>query len=200
MQSILPNDHRLKVHGRSQTITAKEFVINGNYEKSNRPLIDLSDNLVNNQRGDIAMLYRNQSLESRRAVRAAFTLMELLVVMAIIVIIAGFGGYYVIGQLNESKVTQAKIKAKNIAKAVDTYYIDHSTYPQQLDQLLQKSEIGKGPYLTSREEIIDPWNQPFQYDPSGQKNAAAGKVIQTPDVFTTTPDGRTVGNWSDQTK
>jgi general secretion pathway protein G len=185
----------------SQTDAAREVVIKGNYEKSHGLLIDPSDNLLKtNKPRRYAMLQRNPQPERRLAVRAAFTLMELLVVMAIIVIIAGFGGYYVIGQLNESKVTQAKIKAKNVAKAVDTYYIDHGTYPQQLDQLLQKSEIGKGPYLTSREEILDPWNQPFQYDQSGQKNQQVGAVIQTPDVFTTTPDGRTIGNWSDQRK
>ncbi len=48
------------------------------------------------------MLIRNQDPAPRRA---AFTLMEMLIVVAIIVILASMGGYYVIGQYNEAKVS-----------------------------------------------------------------------------------------------
>src|SRR6266540_2651771 len=123
------------------------------------------------------MILRKPQFAQRRLVRAAFTLMELLVVMAIIVIIAGFGGYYVLGRLDEAKVTSAKIKAKNIEKAVESYYVDHDVYPQGgLQVLLQKSEIGKGPYLTSQEDILDPWGKVYQYDETGQRTIAASGV------------------------
>jgi len=62
------------------------------------------------------------------------------------------------------------------------------------------SELGKGPYLTNQNEIFDPWGKQYQYDQSGQKNSASGATILIPDVFTTTPDGRMVGNWSDTKK
>lgn len=141
-----------------------------------------------------------QMNRTMRRSRPAFTLMEMLIVVAIIVILASLGGYYVIGQYNEAKVSEAKVKARTISKAVDTYYIDHGEWPTDLTLLLQKSELGKGPYLTNQNEIIDPWGKPYQYDQSGQKNSASGSVIIIPDVFTTTPDGRMIGNWSDTKK
>jgi general secretion pathway protein G len=143
------------------------------------------------------MLIREQERGLRRL---AFTLMEMLIVVAIIVMLAGLGGYYVIGQYNESKVSTAKFKAQQISNAIKTYYIDHDDYPGDLTILLQKSELGKGPYLTKQDDILDPWGKMYQYDPSGQQNTQFGSVIQTPDVFTTTPDGRTIGNWSDNKK
>ncbi|MCI0680651.1 MAG: type II secretion system protein GspG [Gemmataceae bacterium] len=146
------------------------------------------------------MIVRMNRIDIVRRTRPAFTLMEMLIVVAIIVILASLGGYYVIGQYNEAKVSEAKVKARTISKAVDTYYIDHGEWPTDLTLLLQKSELGKGPYLTNQNEIIDPWGKQYQYDQNGQKNIEYGSVIAIPDVFTTTPDGRMVGNWSDTKK
>lgn len=143
------------------------------------------------------IVHKNRAV---RRSRPAFTLMEMLIVVAIIVILASLGGYYVIGQYNEAKVSEAKVKARSIGKAIDTYYIDHGVYPNDLTALLQKSEIGKGPYLVNQNEIIDPWGKQYQYDQSGQKNSQAGATITVPDVYTTTPDNRMVGNWSDSRK
>ncbi|MCS7045934.1 MAG: type II secretion system protein GspG [Gemmataceae bacterium] len=138
--------------------------------------------------------------QSRRnlVVRAAFTLMELLVVMAIIVIIAGFGGYYVLGQLDRAKVNGAIQKARAIVQAAETYKVDHGDYPQDLSQLLVKDEEGRGPYLKSREDLLDPWGRPFQYDPNGTQTMAANQTqARVIDVFTVVPgENRTIGNWS----
>ncbi len=140
----------------------------------------------------------------RTARRSAFTLMEMIIVVAIILIVASLGGYYVMGQMDQAKVSQAKIKARNIGKAIDTYKIDNGEFPPNLEALLTKNpQTGTGPYLISAEEILDPWNREYQYDPSGQRNAGqagAAQGIIIPDVFTTTPDGRIVGNWSDNKK
>src|ERR1700756_4286829 len=93
--------------------------------------------------------------------RAAFTLMEMLVVVAIIVVLAGVGGTYLIGQLNESKVSTAKIKARNIASACGMYLVDNGVSPASLDLLLVKNAEGKGPYLKGVDDLRDPWNNPF---------------------------------------
>jgi general secretion pathway protein G len=127
--------------------------------------------------------------------RAAFTLMEMLVVVAIIVVLAGLGSVALIGQLNESKVSAAKIKAKEVSVAIDAYYVATGQYPPSLEALVQKTADGAGPFLKNVDGIMDPWGKQFQYDPSGGQNAQHGATVQTPDVFTTAPDGRLVGNW-----
>ncbi len=145
------------------------------------------------------MILQNHAARVRQSRRGAFTLMEMLVVVAIIVALAGVGGVFLIGQLNESKVSTAKMKARNISKAIDIFQVDNGEYPHQLDQLLQKHPVTmKGPYLQSVDDLLDPWGRPFNYDPTGQKNLAAGAVVPIPDVFCQVPtDGRIVGNFKD---
>jgi general secretion pathway protein G len=142
------------------------------------------------------MVSRTQPLVSRNIRRAAFTLMEMLVVVAIIVILAGLGSYYVIGQLNEAKITQTKIKAKNISKAIDNYYVDNGVYPPDLESLLVQTPTGHGPYLTNREDIFDFRGQPFLIDPNGTRNAAAGATVKIPDVYVVIEGRGEIGNFS----
>ena len=53
-----------------------------------------------------------RSPSQRAARRVAFTLMEMLVVVAIIVVLAGIGGAYLMGQLERVKVNSATAQAK----------------------------------------------------------------------------------------
>jgi general secretion pathway protein G len=140
---------------------------------------------------------RSVSLE-RQFRRAAFTLMELLIVVAIIVVLAGLGGTFLFGQLASAKMQAAQAKAYEIGKAIEMYKLDHDQFPAGLEALLQKDADGKGPYLKSLDAIKDPWDRKFEYDPSGSNNKRVGDVGGTPDVFCTVPDsGQTVGNWKE---
>ena len=55
---------------------------------------------------------------ARHSARRAFTLMEMLIVVAIIVALAGVGAFYVLPQLNKSKENLAKAGAVNVEKAL----------------------------------------------------------------------------------
>jgi len=146
------------------------------------------------------MIIRNDQLnhlhERRR--RAGFTLMEILIVVAIIVILASLGGVAVMNQYKGSQVSTAILKARSIGSAVKQFYIDNNRYPNDLNELLVKNDVGKGPYLTNQTDILDPWGQTYQYDAGGNQSRANGVLDGSPDVFTTAGDGsgRVIGNWS----
>jgi general secretion pathway protein G len=128
----------------------------------------------------------------KRRARHGFTLMEILVVVAIIVILAGLGGYYVMGALNSSRIDAAKIKAQEIGKAVQTYNLhNQGQWPPTLQTLLTRDSNGHGPYLKSQEMLIDPWGGAYQYDPSGPMNNGL-----EPDIWCIGPQGQKLGNWS----
>ncbi|CAO4141714.1 Type II secretion system protein G [Methylorubrum aminovorans] len=64
-----------------------------------------------------------------RSAEAGFSLVELLVVLAIIGMIATMVTPQVIGYLGRAKGETARIQVKNIAQAVELYYLDNGAYP-----------------------------------------------------------------------
>jgi general secretion pathway protein G len=126
---------------------------------------------------------------ARHTPRRAFTLMEMLIVVAIIVALAGIGAFYVLPQLGKAKDKIAKANAGNVEKALMAYKVDHQTYPNDIAALTVKDELG-GPYIDA-DGLLDPWGQQFQIDVSGQHHNGA-----KPDVWTTSPEsGQQIGNW-----
>ena len=126
--------------------------------------------------------------ESRR--EPGFTLMEILIVVAIIVILAGLGGYYLLPQLDKAKEGTAKARTMTLDSAVGTYYTNHSSYPASVQVLTQPDpENNNKPYVTD-DAILDPWGQQYQMDVGGQRNKGA-----KPDIYTTSPSGKVIGNF-----
>jgi general secretion pathway protein G len=126
--------------------------------------------------------------------RAAFTLMEMLVVVAIIVALAGVGGYFLIGQLSQSQRDVARLQVKGpLQTAVGTYYTRNNRWPQSLDELLQTDAKGRPPILEDKDALTDPWQGRYQYDPAGPRNNG-----RRPDIWAVDPkDGAQIGNWPD---
>jgi general secretion pathway protein G len=131
--------------------------------------------------------------EPKRRQRAAFTLMEMLIVVAIIVALAGIGGYYLIGALSGAQKDAAYLQTKALTAACTGYAAKHAgDFPESLDQLLQKDAAG-GPFLESPDALLDPWGQRYQYDKSGPMNNA-----MKPDIWTIDqkdPAKAKIGNW-----
>jgi len=134
------------------------------------------------------MLYRKTALQQAQR-RAAFTLLEVLIVVAIIVMLAGAGVYYFLQRLESAKIDTAQAECKAIAAQCSMYYADYGQFPPNLETLTQVQPDGRGAYIPP-EKLLDPWKKPYQYDPAGPMNGG-----NQPDVFTFTPKGIKIGNF-----
>ena len=135
------------------------------------------------------MLTRHTTRQKARTTRRAFTLLEILVVVAIIVMLAGIGGYYYIQQLESARAGRAKADCEGLSAQVEIYKMNNHEYPTSIDQLAAPQPNG-GSALVPPDKTRDPWGKPYTIDPSGQHNSGLKA-----DVYTVTPKGQVVGNW-----
>ena len=106
---------------------------------------------------------------ANRACRpAGFTLLELLVVVAIIGLLVGYVAPRYFAQIDKSEVTAAKAQIDSLGKALDQYRLDTGHYPTTemgLDALVRQppnEPKWNGPYL--RKAVpADPWDHPYLY-------------------------------------
>jgi general secretion pathway protein G len=127
----------------------------------------------------------------RSARRSAFTLLEVLVVVAILVVLAGVASVYVFRYLDDSKKDRVKVDLQALTKACEAYKLRNDDFPPSLSVLVQPTDGGK-PFLDGGPQALnDPWGKPYQYDPSGGNSGGL-----KPDISTTSPDGVQINNWS----
>lgn len=110
-------------------------------------------------------------MRTRNASRAGFTLAELMVVIVIIGLLATLVVPNVVAKLGRANIVKARADINSIAGAVTEYAIDNGgKYPETLDQLIQPDQSGHT-YLDLEKEPMDPWGNPYQYEPppSGQQ-------------------------------
>ena len=104
---------------------------------------------------------------------AGFTLLELLVVMVIIGLLAGYVGPKYFAQIGKSEVKTAKAQIDALDKALAQYRIDTGHFPtteQGLAALVTKPQNEpkwEGPYL-AKGVPNDPWGNPYQYKSPGE--------------------------------
>ena len=102
---------------------------------------------------------------------AGFTLLELLVVVAIIGLLAAYVGPKYFSQLGRSEQGVAKAQVEAFARALDTYRLEVGRYPtseEGLDALLNKpanADRWNGPYL-QKAVPLDPWDCLLYTSPS----------------------------------
>jgi general secretion pathway protein G len=103
-----------------------------------------------------------------------FTLLELLVVIVIIGLLAGYVAPRYFSQVGKSEIQVAKAQIESIEKALDQFRLDVRRYPtaeEGLEALVSKpssASTWSGPYL-KKAVPADPWGRPYVYRVPGEK-------------------------------
>lgn len=108
---------------------------------------------------------------------SGFTLVEMLVVLAIIGMISALVGPQVMSYLGRAKADTARVSLQNLETALDLYRLDVGRYPTEregLASLVERPsgvESWNGPYIKKRTIPNDPWGRPFVYRSPGRSGA-----------------------------
>ncbi len=140
--------------------------------------------------------------------RSGFTLMEVLMVAAILALLAAFAVPALMRETDQAKVDLCKaqiMRSGTVSQRLDKYRFDVGRYPdtsEGLEALFERpnsvdeeSEKWRGPYLEgSLEQLKDPWKQEYEYRSPGEFNE------ESFDLWSIGPDGRDgtdddVKNW-----
>ena len=99
-----------------------------------------------------------------------FTLVELLVVLAIIALIAGLAAPQVLRYLGSARSDAAQAQIRNIESALELFYIDNLRRPTNEEGLAVLTQPTpelqarwNGPYLKNADSLKDPWGNSYIY-------------------------------------
>ena len=130
-----------------------------------------------------------------------FTLIEILIVMAILGMLAALVGPALFSNLGKGQRATAITQMDMLGQSLDTYRLDVLRYPRTLDGLIENDtgrDVWNGPYLRGANAVPkDPWGNDYQYAYPGTH----GKEF---DVWTFGADGQEggdeinadIGNWN----
>ena len=135
-------------------------------------------------------------------IQSAFTLIEILVVLAIIGLLAGLAISNIGGIFGGAQVTTAQLFVKESMKtSLTTYRIHLGDYPTTSEGIMalitapaSKADRWRGPYIEGGKVPLDPWGEPYQYRYPGTKNKTSYDLYSKgPDKVDGNEDD--IGNW-----
>lgn len=130
-----------------------------------------------------------------------FTLLELLVVLAILGLLMAIIGPQVLRYLGTSRTQTAKVQIQNVVAALELFRLDVGHYPTQAEGLnalitAPPNEQGwNGPYLPRDKAIHDPWGQVYIYRVPGQHGQFDVYTLGSDNAVAGTGEAQDVGNW-----
>ncbi len=124
-------------------------------------------------RNEIENMVFRRKLQRLGGMQKGFTLLELLVVMVIIGLLAGYVGPKYFSQIGKSEVKAARAQIDALGKALEQYRLDTGKYPTSEEGLAalvtRPANEAKwdGPYL-AKKVPMDPWGNPYLYKYPGE--------------------------------
>lgn len=103
--------------------------------------------------------------KSMRSKRCGFTLIEMMVVLAIIGLLTAAVAVGVRRARDKGRITTAEMEIQNIVQGLEAFNTETARYPSNeegLDVLLQKIG-GLAPILNKKGSLDDPWGKPYMY-------------------------------------
>lgn len=145
---------------------------------------------------------QTQSIRQRR--RRGFTLLEVLLVLAILGVIAAMVVPKLIGTQQTAMIDTTKASIVGLKKTLELYTVAHDgQYPETLDELLtpiDKNGIQMQPYLESIPK--DAWGEPLNYETETDDNRAGMIVAKIwsngPDRQNDDGSGDDINNWDEE--
>jgi general secretion pathway protein G len=97
------------------------------------------------------------------------TLIEIMIVIAILGTLMAFLGGNIIGKLGTANVKNTKIAMAQLGKDLDLFYADCGFYPENLEALVEAPANcpNWGPEPYAKKILRDAWNNEFTYEPAG---------------------------------
>ncbi len=137
----------------------------------------------------------------RNPAEAGFSLIELLVVLAILGLLIGLVAPPVIRYLGRAKTDVAKVDIHSFESALDLYRLDVGRYPtsaEGLKALVDRPgglDRWQGPYLKQKNVPNDPWGHAYHYRIPGEHGDYDLYSLGADDAPGGTGENQDVTNW-----
>ena len=112
---------------------------------------------------------RKEETVAVSAMRAGFTLIEILVAVAIIGILGTTAAIGIPRILENSKIRAAKVGVDNLKAAVVAYNIEKGKYPGDLKSLVEASGDDESIVEGGEGALYDPWGTEYKYEKKGKR-------------------------------